>query len=157
MKYDDLFSAKDAREYLGLTVGQWNYIAHKTKIIKPIPIGERVYDDNDARHMTYLFSRRQLEELKRKIDAATSISRIKEPVLPLKSEIEQVFSVADAADYLDKSPEAVRMWMYRHGTPHKKIGNQTVFLLQDVKEMNDPYGLKAALAAHGMKEGGESE
>lgn len=155
MDYDDLFSTKDAQEYLNVTEAHWLYIVQRLGLIEPIPMWERTVDGK-TNHMAHLFSKRQLDELAKNMAAVDKLTDITAVVKPIESELNCVYSVAEAAEYMGKKPSALRMQLHRRkkaGKPMgKKIGDQIVLLREDVEALADPSGLKAALAAHGMKE-----
>lgn len=153
LKYEDLFSSSEAQEYLGLSTGQWKRVCFKLGLIESIPIGTRVYD-GEKQKVTLAFSRRQLDALKANLEAAGKYTKITDVVKPIESELNQVYSVADAADYMGKTPTAVRAQLRRLSEPMgKKIGNQTVLLLSDVKKLNGP--INEALAAEAALENGD--
>jgi sRNA-binding protein len=152
LTYDDLFSTQEAREHLALSAGQWNYLYSIVQVIKPIPIGQRVYregqEGGEERHTTCLFSRRQLDELRARLLASDNHKTI-EPVEPTPDEIAQIYSIAEAAEKMGKNASAVRMHLNRHkDVPRKKVGGQIVLLLETVNYLDDPYGLKAERESH---------
>lgn len=146
LTYEELFSAQEATKYLGMKKGEWHYLYSVVGAIKPIPIGTRAYEGGKKRHTTCLFTKRQLDELKKRLKAVGQQKDVK-TVEPTQEEKEQIFSLADAAQYLGKNDFALRAHLYRHkDVPYKKIGNQRVLLLATVKALDDPYGLKADAA-----------
>jgi excisionase family DNA binding protein len=132
----DFMSAKEAREFLGLSLGKWKYLL-KFDFVTPIPFGRgREYGKKDKRTYTAVYSRRQLDELKDGIESGDNYDDLSLDIQPLPEEETAIMTVHEAAREMNLSSDTLRARLMRSEgkeIPFKKVGNQYLLLRRDVE------------------------
>lgn len=121
MKLEEIYSTKQAQEFLGFGAGKIRDLVYRRKLIEPIRFGD---GGNGRDGRSNAFTRRMLNELKERLAAEVWHG---EPIRPTAEEVACIMTVDQIAADLGKSVQSVRQHIAAtQNVPGTKVGTMWV-------------------------------